>query len=160
MHTCRYLHLYNDDTAYFITFWTPTYSPTILASIVTSGNAPSFSAYAVTLFLSFLKTNNISGYIMTPLMTEAFCDNNLSSHPLTTVPCHTLQHLLHFTHPSHTYANNSFKKSLPKNDLPTSVQSSVHIASLSRIYWIPNPFTLSICISISLTHTHTISLSL
>ena len=62
-----YLHLFNNGATDFISLWTHKYSPYILSSIVTTGNIPSFYASDVTFFLYFLKTNNVSGYITTPL---------------------------------------------------------------------------------------------
>ena len=62
-----YLLLYNNNTTVFLTVCTCTYLPHKIASIVTSGDVPSFSACVAILFLSFLKTNNISGYLVTPL---------------------------------------------------------------------------------------------
>ena len=77
-------------------------------------------------------------------MTEEFYDHHLSSDPTTTVLRHTLQYLLHFTHPLPMYAQNSFRKRTPQNYVPTSVLSNVHIMSLSRIYWISKSFTISL----------------
>ena len=99
------------------------YSPTIFASIVTTINIPYFSASSITLFLSFLKTDNVSGYIIPPVMNEALYDNNFSVRPPSSVLRHTLQHILHSTQPSPSYAQTSFRNSLTQNDVPPSVQS-------------------------------------
>ena len=69
--------------------------------------------------------------------------HHFPSRPPTTILRHTLQRLLHFTHPSITYAQNYFRNSLPKNGVSTSVQSYIHITYLSHISLIPNSFTLS-----------------
>ena len=128
------LHLYKDDTTDFINFWNHMYSPTKLFSIVATRNFPSLYASDVTFFLSFLKTNNVYGYIMTPSDMESLCDNHFSTRPLPTVLRHTLQHILHFIHTSPTYAQTSFWKILLSYDVPTSVQSYIHITPFSRIY--------------------------
>ena len=120
------------------------YSPTIFASIVSTINIPYFSASSITLFLSFLKTDNVSEYIIPPVMTEALYDNNFSVRPPSSVLRHTLQHILHSTQPSPSYAQNSFRNSLPPNDIRTPVQSNIHITYLYRISWIPDYFTLSL----------------
>ena len=108
----------NGSILYISTMMTSTYSPILLASIVTTGNFASLSDSVGTFFLYFLNTNNVSGYIMTPVITSAFYDHHLSYHTLTAVLCHTLQHILHFTHPSPTYTQTSFINSLLKNDVP------------------------------------------
>ena len=138
------LHLYNDDTTDFIPFWNLIYSPTILYYIVTTGNIPSLCGSAITFFLSFLNTNNVSGYIMNLVMTEVFYDHHFSARPPTTLLCYKLKRLLHLTKPSHMYAQSSFRKNLPQNYVPTTVQYNVQITFLSRIYLIPNSFTLSL----------------
>ena len=123
------LHLNNNVATDFIPVWDHTYSPTIIYYIIRTRNIPYFSASDMTLFLSFMNTNNISGYIMTPVITEAFYNHHFSACPITTVLRHTLQHLLYFTHPPPTYAKKSFRNSLPQNDIHPSVRSNVHIMS-------------------------------
>ena len=92
------LHLYNNDKTDFIHLWTRTYSPTKIASIVTSGNVPYFSASDVMVLLYFLKTQNVSGYIMTLVVMEECYDHQFSFRPPITRICHKLQRLLYFTH--------------------------------------------------------------
>ena len=91
-----------------------------------------------------MKTNNVSGYIMTPVITDAIYDHHFSARPRTKVIRHTLQQLTPFIHPPPTYAQTSFQTSLLPNDVPTSVQSYVHIAYLSQISCITNYFNLSL----------------
>ena len=61
-----------------------------------------------------MNTNNVSGYMVTPDIMEEFYDHHLSALPPTAVLHHTLQHIINFTHPLPTYAQNYFPKSLPK----------------------------------------------
>ena len=86
------LHLYNDYATEFITFWTTQNQQIYLLLL------PQLETflldYTVTFFLYFLKTDNVSGYIMTPVITEALYDNHLSTYTTTTVMRHTIQHLL------------------------------------------------------------------
>ena len=90
----------------------------------------------------FLKTNNIYGYIVTPVVTEVLYNHHFSSCPLTAILNHTLQHILHCNHISYMYAQTFFPNSLLTNDVPTYVQSYIHITYLSVISWIPNSFTI------------------
>ena len=62
-----YLLLYNNNATVFLNVFTCTYLPHKIASIVTFVDVPSFSAYVAMVFLYFMKTNNISGYLVTPL---------------------------------------------------------------------------------------------
>ena len=105
----------------FMTFWTHTYSPTKITYIITSVNVTYFYASSVTVFLYFLKTNNDSGYITTPVMTEEFYNNNFYACPPTNILRHIIQHVLHFTYTSPTYSQTSFIKILLNNDVPTSI---------------------------------------
>ena len=114
-------------------FLDPKYLPTKTTSIITSGNTPSFSASYVTIFLSFMNTNNVSEYITAPVIMEAFYDQIFSTLPPTTVIRHTLHHLLHFTNPPPTHAKKSFQNSPLPNEIPTSVLSYINIMSLSHI---------------------------
>ena len=91
--------------------------------IVTTINVTYFSASSITFFLYFLKTDNVSGYIITPIITDESYDNNLSACPPTTFLRHTLQHIFRFTQPSPTYAQTYFRNSLTQNYIPPSVQS-------------------------------------
>ena len=70
-------------------------------------------------------------------------DQKIFTHHTISIQRHTLQDLPHFTHTSPIYTQTSFQNNHPKNDVPTSVQSYVHIAYLSCISLIPNSFTLS-----------------
>ena len=92
----------------------------------------------------FLKTDTVSGYLMTPVVTEALFYYHFSAHTTPTVLRNPLQHLLHFTQTSPMHAQTSFQSSLPKNDVPTYVWSYMHVTFLPLIYWIPNYFTLSL----------------
>ena len=86
---------------------------------------------------------------MTPGITKAFYNHHFSAYPPTTVLRHTLQHLLHFTHPSPTYAQDSFRNSLPQNEIPTSIRSNVQICLCTAFpaFRIPS-------LSLSLTFNH------
>ena len=126
-----YLLLYYNNTTFFRTFCTLTYSSHKIESILTYGNFLSFSDSNAMVFLYFLKTNNIYGYLVTPVVTDALYDHQFSAHTPTIVLCHTIQHLLHFTHTSPLYAKTSFQNSLPKSDVPKYVQSYIHIKYLS-----------------------------
>ena len=123
------LHIHNNDATDFIPFCTRTYSPIVLAYIITNINVPYFSNSYIMFFLYFLNTNNVSGYIITPIITEEFCDHHLCSCTLTAVLCNTLQHILHFTQPPPTCMQTSFRKSLLQNEVPPFVQSNVHLTS-------------------------------
>ena len=138
------LLIQNENTPVFIALCTRTYSPHKIAYIVTSRNVPYFFYSSATVFLYFLKDHNVSGYLVVLVVAEALYDNYFSSRTQNTALCHTLQHLLQFTHTSTTYAQTSFRNSLLTNDIPTYVWSYIHIPYVSCIYSIPNYFTLSI----------------
>ena len=117
------LHIYKDYAIDFLYFCPCTYSPTIIPSITTTGKVSSLSASVVTFFLYFLKTNNVSGYIMTPIMMEALYDHHLSARTTTTVLRHIFHPILYFNQTSPTYTLNSFRNSLLQNDVPPYIQS-------------------------------------
>ena len=89
----------------------------------------------------FLKTNTVSGYLMTPVVKEALYDYYFYACPPNPIKLHTLQYIIHFTHTSPTYAWTSLQKSLPKNYAPTSVWSYINIESFSCIPLITNSIT-------------------
>ena len=128
----------------FMTFWTHTYSPTKITYIITSVNVTYFYASSVTVFLYFLKTNNVSGYIMVLVITEAFCDHHFFTHTLNTILHRTLQRLLHIPYPSPTYAQTPFRNILPQNYLPASIKLSIQLMTLSRISLITISLPLSL----------------
>ena len=62
-----YMLINNNNATSFIPLWTNKYSPHTVTYIFTSENILSFSSSSTTVSLSFLKTNNVSGYLLTPL---------------------------------------------------------------------------------------------
>ena len=119
------LHLYRKKATDFIHLWTCTYSQIILTSIITTGNIPSFSASVVTFFLSFMKTNNVYGYIMNPVMTEELYGHNFSRRAATTVLRQKNQYILHSNHSLPTYMQNYFRNIHPQK-LRTYIRSIQH----------------------------------
>ena len=123
--------------------------------IITSKTFTSLSASGTTVFVSFLNIYNVSRYFMTPVEKDSLYNNHFYAPHLTDVLRHTLQHILHFTHTSPTYAQTSFQNSLLKNDLPTNVLFYMHIVFLSHISLIPSSFNLSLACLI--LHFQTVS---
>ena len=115
-----------------------------IISAITSINVPSFSASDVTVFMSFLKTKNISICLMTPDVKEALYNHHFPGRPTTTVQSHKLLYIILFTHTSPTYKQTSFQNFLLTYGVPKYVQSCKHIAFLPHNSWIPNSYTLSI----------------
>ena len=91
-----------------------------LTSTVTSKNITSFSTYEAMVSTYFLKTNTVSGYLVTSVAKEVLRYHHLSACPMNVIQRHTLQHILLFAHTLPTYAQTSFRNSLSKNDAPTS----------------------------------------
>ena len=106
-----------------------------------------FTWFRLNILCAFSEYLHFSGYIITPVVTYALYDHRFYSRSPIAILHHTLQHILHFTHTSHTYAQNSFQNCLPKNDLPTYVLFYMNITFLSHISWIPNSINLSIMIN-------------
>ena len=138
------LLLYNADTKVFLRLWNRTYLQHKVEYIVTYGKFPSFYASVAPAILSFLKTNNVSGYLMTTVVTEALYNHHFYARPETTILCHKFQHLLHFTHTPPNYAKNSFWKIILTYGVPTYIQSYIHIMSLSRSSRTTNSFAISL----------------
>ena len=98
-----YIRPYSYNITHFITFCTRIYSPTIVASILTTINVPYFSAYDVTFFLYFLMTNNVSGYIITPLSQRY--STIIISPPVLWLPFYVTHFKLYFTSTIHYLCN-------------------------------------------------------
>ena len=147
LYTCATLPLslliYNDGAILFINLWYHTYPP-YKTNIYCNLTFPiyllliqqsSYIFWRLTLFLDTL---------WPPLSRGYYTNHHFSARHPTTSQRHTLQHILHFNYTSHMYANKTFQNSLPKNNIPISVQSYVNIASLYQVYCIQISFTLSI----------------
>ena len=127
--------------------------------IITLVKIPSFCVCNSTVFMSFMNTNIVSGYLTTPVVKEALYNHHLSSRLLTTIQRHKLQHKLHITHTAHLYAQNYSQNILLTNGIPAYVQSYKHLLPLSWNSWIQSSYTFSLthltpCVKISLFVAH------
>ena len=93
------LIIYNYNATFFMDFWTRTYSPHKIPSIVIFGKVPSLSAYSEAFFLSFLKNNNIYGYLVTLLPRRNY--TIAISLPVLRLPFYVTHFNIYYTSPTH-----------------------------------------------------------
>ena len=138
------LLLYNDDTMVLMNFCTCTYSPHKISYIITSKNVPSFSASAVTVFLSFINTNNIYGYLVTPL---SRCHYTITiSPPILQLPFYVTHFNIYYTSPTYY---------LCKRKLPSKTVSR----RMTYLYPFNPIYILRLCPTFPESHIISLSLS-
>ena len=91
-----------------------------------SSHSSLFSFRVILPYIVFLCT------YLYPVQIFPLYDQHFSAPIPTNIQRRKLQHTFHFTHASHTYTHTSFCSSLTTNNVPLSVQSYEHLASLSR----------------------------